>query len=68
MIGCVILAAGNSARFSKNKLRENYHGNSLIRRAFEAVPAERLGQVCVVTRFSGFKEKSELLDILLKYI
>ena len=59
MIGCVILAAGNSARFRKNKLRENYHGKSLIRWAFEAVPTEQLGPVCVVTRFSDVEELAE---------
>ncbi len=56
MIGCVILAAGNASRFGGNKLLAEYRDKSLIRRAFDAVPTERLGPVCVVTRFPDVEE------------
>ena len=37
-IGCVVMAAGNAARFGENKLAAIYEGNPLIRHALEAVP------------------------------
>ena len=37
-IGCVVLAAGNARRFGSNKLKAEVDGESLIRRALEAVP------------------------------
>lgn len=37
-IGCVVLAAGNARRFGSNKLNATVEGESLIRRALEAVP------------------------------
>lgn len=52
-LGCVILAAGNAQRFGENKLLTLYDGRSLIRRAFEAVPAARLGPVAVVTQYDA---------------
>ena len=58
-LGCVVLAAGNAARFGRNKLSENFRGKPLIRWALEAVPEDRLGPnyaevpapVCVVTQY-----------------
>ncbi len=44
-IGCVVLAAGNARRFGSNKLKAEVDGESLIRRALEAVPS---GLVTVV--------------------
>ena len=44
-IGCVVLAAGNARRFGSNKLQVQVDGESLIRRALEAVPS---GLVTVV--------------------
>ena len=44
-IGCVVLAAGNARRFGSNKLKAQVDGESLIRRALEAVPS---GLVTVV--------------------
>ena len=49
-IGCVVLAAGNGARFGGNKLHHTIDGKSLIRRALEAVPVDRLSSVVVVTQ------------------
>ena len=44
-IGCVVLAAGNARRFGSNKLKAEVDGESLIRRALEAIPS---GLVTVV--------------------
>ena len=44
-IGCVVLAAGNARRFGSNKLKAEVDGESLIRRALDAVPS---GLVTVV--------------------
>ena len=38
-VGCVVMAAGNGARFGSNKLLAELEGRSLIRRALDAVPA-----------------------------
>lgn len=50
-IGCVILAAGNAARFGKNKLECTVHGKSLIRHTLELVPTELVSTVTVVTQY-----------------
>lgn len=55
-IGCVILAAGNALRFGENKLLSLYDGKTLIQRAFDAVPTERLGSVTVVTQYDAVAE------------
>ena len=53
MIGCVILAAGNSVRFGENKLLAEVDGKAMIKRAFEAVPVEKLCSVIVVTQYES---------------
>ena len=50
-IGCVVMAAGMSSRFGGNKLAQQWQGKSLIRHALEAVPADRLSAVVVVTQY-----------------
>lgn len=50
-LGCVVLAAGSAARFGSNKLTAELLGQSLIRRALEAVPAEQFDKVVVVTQY-----------------
>ena len=50
-IGCVIMAAGNAARFGKNKLAAEVNGKSLIRHALEAVPKDVFSRVAVVTQY-----------------
>lgn len=50
-IGCIVMAAGNAARFGKNKLLAEYQGKSLIRRAMEAASAPGLSAVAVVTQY-----------------
>ena len=49
-VGCVILAAGNAARFGENKLLALWQGKPLIQWTLDAVPAA-LSPVAVVTRF-----------------
>lgn len=50
-IGCLVMAAGNAARFHANKLAAQFEGKSLIRRALEAVPQDLLCAVTVVTQY-----------------
>ncbi|MBR3561866.1 MAG: nucleotidyltransferase family protein [Oscillospiraceae bacterium] len=50
-IGCVLMAAGNAERFGENKLAAEVDGKTLVERALDAVPAERLVAVCVVTQY-----------------
>ena len=58
-IGCVILAAGNSFRFGDNKLLARYGGKALIEWVLDAVPAERLGPVAVVTQYPAVAALAE---------
>ncbi len=50
-IGCVVMAAGNAARFGGNKLAAEVDGKTLAERALAAVPADKLDAVCVVTQY-----------------
>ena len=50
-IGCVVMAAGNAERFGENKLAAELGGKTLIERALDAVPTEKLAAVCVVTQY-----------------
>ncbi len=50
-VGCVVMAAGNASRFGDNKLAALVNGKSVVRRALEAVPAEKLAGTVVVTQF-----------------
>lgn len=50
-IGCVVMAAGMGTRFGGNKLMRQWAGKSLIRRALEAVPSEKLYAIVVVTQY-----------------
>ena len=52
-LGCVILAAGNAARFGENKLLTEFRGRPLIEWAFAALPPERLAAVTVVTQYEA---------------
>ena len=58
-VGCVILAAGNSTRFGVNKLFALIDGRSMIDRAFDAVPAERLSDIVVVTQYDSIAVLAE---------
>ena len=39
-IGCVVMAAGNAARFGENKLAATVNGKPLIEHALDAIPRE----------------------------
>ena len=58
-IGCVILAAGSSARFGNNKLFARIDSKSMIEHAFEAVPADELSAVAVVTQYESVAKLAE---------
>ena len=58
-IGCVILAAGNSVRFGRNKLFTEINGKTMIARAFASVPAEKLRGVVVVTQYEDVRNLAE---------
>lgn len=49
-VGCIVMAAGSSSRFGGDKMTALFRGKPLLRWALEAVPADRLGPVAVVTR------------------
>ena len=49
--GCVLMAAGNSARFGRNKLFEKVDGREMILRAMDAVSAGDFCRVVVVTQY-----------------
>ena len=55
-IGCVVMAAGNAARFGKNKLAAEVNGKPLIRQALEAVPKELFWRVAVVTQYPAIAD------------
>ncbi len=59
-IGCVLMAAGNASRFGRNKLLEDFCGSTLIERAMEAIPEDRLCAVAVVSQYA------EILDMAKK--
>lgn len=50
-IGCLLMAAGNAARFRSNKLMADFHGKPLIQWAMERIAAEDFAQVTVVTQY-----------------
>lgn len=52
-IGCLVMAAGSSRRFGRDKLSAEVGGKTLLRRALEAVPAEEFQRVTVVTQHGG---------------
>lgn len=62
--GCVVMAAGSAQRFGKNKLAQTLAGRSLIRRALEAVPAEELCAVAVVTQYPEVEPLAEEFGFL----
>ena len=49
----MILAAGNATRFGENKLLTEIGGRSMIERAFDAIPREKLCNIIVVTQYES---------------
>ena len=45
-VGCVVMAAGNAERFGENKLAAVVDGKTMVERALDAVPEEKLSAVC----------------------
>ena len=65
-IGCVVMAAGSAVRFGSNKLTTLLDGQSLIRRALEAIPTEMVQQTVVVTQYpeiSALTKEHSFTDI-----
>lgn len=52
-IGCLLMAAGNASRFRANKLLMEYAGKPLIRHAMEAISADCIDRVTVVTQYDA---------------
>lgn len=50
-IGCVIMAAGNAARFGENKLAAEFHGRKIIEYALDAADGGIFDAVVVVTQY-----------------
>ena len=50
-IGCVLMAAGSSTRFGGNKLLTDFFGKTLIERAMEAIPRDKLCRAAVVSQY-----------------
>lgn len=50
-IGCLIMAAGNAARFGENKLSKRLGGRTLIERALDSVPNALFARLMVVTQY-----------------
>ena len=49
-IGCLVMAAGNGARFGSNKLEASFAGKSLFSLALAAIPAGTFSRVTVVSQ------------------
>lgn len=58
-IGCVLMASGNAKRFGDNKLNKKLDGVSLIDRALNAIPSEKLYKVVVVSQYEEVISKAE---------
>ncbi|OQB25474.1 MAG: Nicotine blue oxidoreductase [Firmicutes bacterium ADurb.Bin182] len=58
-LACVILAAGNSVRFGKNKLKARFRGESLFERALACVPVECFYKTVVVTQYEDLAKQAE---------
>lgn len=50
-IGCLLMAAGNAARFHSNKLLAELNGKPVIRYALEAIPRSAFHRILVVTQY-----------------
>ena len=58
-LGCLVMAAGNAARFGENKLAAVFEGKTLIHRALEAVPKALFDRVVVVTQYDEVESLAE---------
>ena len=56
--GCLIMAAGNAARFGENKLTAHFAGRSLFDLALSAIPADTFACVTVVSQYPALLEQA----------
>lgn len=50
-LGCLVMAAGNAARFGANKLTADFRGRPLITHALGAIPRGEFSRVLIVTQY-----------------
>ena len=62
--GCVVMAAGSGTRFGGGKLLAEYRGAPLYRHALEAVPADALERVAVVSGDDEILSAGEAMGFL----
>ena len=62
-IGCVILAAGKSVRFGKNKLTEPLGGVPVLARTLSALPKETFTRICAVVSSDGAEEIARRAEV-----
>lgn len=62
-IGCVVMAAGNAARFGENKLAAMVNGKPLIEHALDAIPRESFSRVLVVTQHENVEAAAKNLAL-----
>lgn len=58
-IGCVLMAAGNSSRFGENKLNKTIENKTLIERAIQCIPKEKLYKIVIVSQYDEIKTLTE---------
>lgn len=57
-IGCLVMAAGNGARFGSNKLEASFAGKSLFSLALAAIPAGTFSRVTVVSQYPALLQEA----------
>ena len=65
-IGCVLMAAGNSRRFGRNKLSVRLDGLTLAEYALNAIPSEMFSRVVVVSQYPEILESAKNRGFLSK--
>lgn len=60
-ISCVLMAAGISKRFGKNKLKETVNGQTLIEHSLSIIPKEKFNKVIVVSGQEDILQNAENL-------
>ena len=58
-IGCLVMAAGNGARFGSNKLEASFAGKSLFSLALAAIPAGVFSRVTVVSQYPALLHEAQ---------
>lgn len=62
-VGCVVMAAGKSTRFGKNKLLAPLAGKPLLAHTLHALPRERLARIVAVTSDDAVSSLCEMCGI-----